>query len=88
MRRVRLLVQPGAIRQLASLPKRDRERLIAKAEDFAADPVASHPWAKPLEGQPDRVRIRQGDWRGVGLIVRPRDTVLLEGVGHRREAYR
>ena len=85
---MRLLVQPGAIRQLVSLPKRDRERLIAKAEEFAADPFAPHPWARPLEGQPDRVRIRQGDWRGVALIVRPRDTVLLESVGHRREAYR
>jgi hypothetical protein len=62
-RLVKLVVQPSAIKQLASLPREDRDRLITKAAEFAADPFAPHSWAKPLEGQPDRVRIRQGDWR-------------------------
>ena len=53
-----------------------------------ADPFAPHSWAVPLSGERDRVRIRQGDWRGVVLILRPRDTVILERVGHRSEVYR
>jgi len=61
--------------------------LIAKAEAFASDPFAPHPWAMPLRGAPDRIRIRQGDLRGIMLVVRSTETVVLERVAHRREVY-
>ena len=85
---VELIISPGAIKQLAALPRRDRNALLAKAEAFADDPFAPHPWASPLRGAPDRIRIRQGDWRGVMLIVRASNTVVLEKVASRREVYR
>ncbi len=72
---------------LGHMPTRDRRRLVAKLEAFAADPFVRHSWATRLQGE-DRVRIRQGDWRGVLLIVREHDAVVLERVGHRREVYR
>ena len=55
---------------------------------FAADPFAPHSWATALRGSNDRFRIRQGDWRGVMLILRERDAIILERVAHRREVYR
>jgi len=85
---MQLVVSPTAIKELASLNRRDRDALIGKAEAFAAEPFAAHSWASPLRGMIDRVRIRQGDWRAVLLIVRAGDTVVLEQVRHRREAYR
>jgi mRNA interferase RelE/StbE len=85
---VKLTVSPAAVKDMLVMSPRDRDTLIAKAEAFAADPFGSHPWAVPLSGEHDRIRIRQGDWRGVVLILRPRDTVILERVGHRREVYR
>lgn len=85
---MKLIVSPVALRELASLPGHDRDGLLAKAESFATDPFAPHPWASPLRGTADRVRIRQGDWRGVMLLLRARDTIVLERVAHRREVYR
>lgn len=85
---MKLIVSPVASRELASLPRHDRDDLIAKAEAFAADPFAPHPWASPLRGTSDRVRIRQGDWRGVMLLLRADDTIVLERVAHQREVYR
>ena len=85
---MQLVVSPMAVREMASLNRRDRAALIRKAEAFAAEPFAAHPWASPLRGAADRARIRQGDWRVVMLIVRSRDVVVLERVAHRREVYR
>ncbi|HEY8871986.1 MAG TPA: hypothetical protein VIM52_03075 [Stellaceae bacterium] len=85
---VKLSVSPAAVKDMVVMSRRDRDALTAKAEVFAADPFAPHSWAVPLSGEHDRVRIRQGDWRGVVLILRTRDTVILERVGHRREVYR
>jgi mRNA-degrading endonuclease RelE of RelBE toxin-antitoxin system len=73
---------------MASLPRRDRDALIAKAEAFANEPFGQHPWASPMRGAPDRIRIRQGDFRATLLVVRARETVVLEKVAHRREVYR
>jgi len=83
-----LLVSPAALKSLGEMPRRDRDMLVEKAEAFAAEPFARHPWASRLRGAIDRVRIRQGDWRAVILILRARDTVVLERVAHRREVYR
>jgi mRNA-degrading endonuclease RelE of RelBE toxin-antitoxin system len=66
----------------------DRERRLQKADAFAADPFAAHPWATPMQAEGDRVRIRQGVWRGIALIVRNRQVVVLERVGHRGDVYR
>lgn len=85
---MRLVASPMAVKELASLNRRDRDALIGKAEAFAAEPFASHPWASPLRGMMDRIRTRQGDWRAILLIVHAEDTVVLERVRHRREAYR
>jgi mRNA-degrading endonuclease RelE of RelBE toxin-antitoxin system len=85
---MQLIVGGDAEKGLRAMPDRDRRRLLAKLAEFAADPFAPHPWASPMRGEPDQVRIRQGAWRGVLLIVRARDAVVLERVAHRREVYR
>jgi mRNA interferase RelE/StbE len=85
---MRLLVSPAAVKGLSDMPQRDRDMVIEKAAAFAAEPFARHAWASPLRGTNDRVRIRQGDWRAVVLILRARDAVVLERVAHRLEVYR
>jgi hypothetical protein len=73
---------------MADMPKADAAALLARATAFAADPFAPHPWAAPMHGTPDRVRIRYGNWRAITLIMRARDSVIIERAGHRREVYR
>jgi mRNA-degrading endonuclease RelE of RelBE toxin-antitoxin system len=85
---VQLIVAPAAVKEMTSLPQGGRDGLIAKAEAFANEPFAQHSWAPPLRGAPDRIRIRQGDFRAILLMVRARGTVVLEKVVHRREVYR
>ena len=74
--------------QPKSMPQRDAAALLRRLTTFAEDPLASHPWTLPLIGQTDRVRVRQGDWRAVVLIVRSEDAVIVERVEHRKEVYR
>jgi len=85
---VKLTVSPGAVKDLAGLPARERGSLFGRVEAFAAEPFATHRAARPLRGHEDRARIRQGDWRAVCRIDRAADTVTLERIEHRREIYR
>lgn len=86
---MKLIVSPEAQKTLDEIePQRQADRLIEKAEAFAQDPFGSHPFASRLKGEPDRVRLRQGDHRAILLVVRAEDTVIMERVGHRREVYR
>jgi mRNA-degrading endonuclease RelE of RelBE toxin-antitoxin system len=85
---IKLIVTRAASKTLASIPRREREALLDKAEAFAAAPFAVHSAATPLRGQPDVIRLRQGDWRGICRVDRTADTIVLETVAHRREAYR
>ena len=85
---INLIVTRVASKVLARIPRREREALLDKAEAFAAAPFAAHPAATPLRGQPDVIRLRQGDWRGICRVDRAADTIVLETVAHRSEAYR
>ena len=87
---VKLIVSPTAAQamQPKQMPRREATALLRKLIEFAADPFAAHPWALPLAGHDNRVRIRQGEWRAVVLIVRTEDTVIVERVEHRRNVYR
>jgi mRNA-degrading endonuclease RelE of RelBE toxin-antitoxin system len=77
-----------ASKALARMPRREREALLDKAEAFTTAPFAPRLAATPLRGRPDVIRLRQGDWRGIGRVDRTANTVVLEVVAHRREAYR
>jgi mRNA-degrading endonuclease RelE of RelBE toxin-antitoxin system len=84
---IKLIVTRAASKALARIPRRERA-LLDRAEAFAAGPFAVHPAATPLRGQPDVIRLRQGDWRGICRVDRAADTIVLETVAHRIEAYR
>jgi mRNA-degrading endonuclease RelE of RelBE toxin-antitoxin system len=85
---IELIITRAASKALAEMPRREPEALLEKAEAFAAAPFAAHPAASPLRGQPNVIRLRQGDWRGICRVDRTADTIVLETVAHRREAYR
>ncbi len=85
---MRAIFQPAAVKALAAMPKKDRTSLLLKLEQFAAEPFAPNPSAKPLKGRPQAVLIRQGDWRAVCRIDRANETVIIEAIGNRREIYR
>jgi mRNA-degrading endonuclease RelE of RelBE toxin-antitoxin system len=85
---MRLIFSKIAVKELASLPSGDRVLLLQKLRNFANEPFGNHPWALPMRGQRDAVRIRQGDWRAACRIDRGGDVVTVELIANRKEVYR
>ena len=78
-------IKRSAKRELARLPRHDRERII-----FAIDRLGDNPWAgSPLKGNLRGLRrVRVGDYRVVYEVLGVELVVLVVLVAHRREAYR
>ncbi len=75
-----------ARKQFRQLAHAERDRIIARAEDCAAQPRARHHDVVPLIGRPETYRLRVGDWRIIFEIAG--ETMLITRVAHRREVYR
>ncbi len=76
-----------AIRDMRRLPVRDRDRIIARIEQFAGDPTSLVRQVTQLTGSEYR-RLRVGNHRVIFAVERG-DTavVVILRVRHRREAY-
>ena len=81
----KLLIKPSAVRELESLPARDRRRIVAKIQGLANNPRP--PGSEKLSGE-EKYRLRQGDYRVLYSIEDARTTLTIVKIGHRREVYR
>lgn len=86
MYRVVLIIEPAAARELAKLPRADRERVREALEQVAAAPSVRLSFVTEMAGRPGHWRLRKGNWRAI-YRVDGEDVVVLR-VAHRREAYR
>ena len=76
-----------AIRDMRRLPVRDRERIVSKIEQFAADPASLARQVMQLTGSEYR-RLRVGNHRVIFAVQRGDTAVMVVlRVRHRREAY-
>jgi mRNA interferase RelE/StbE len=83
---MRLVIEAAALKALLRIPKSDAQALREKLKTFAADPNATHSWAKAFGG--GRGRIRHGDWRALYKIDGAAMIVTVVKVGNRKEVYR
>ena len=81
-----LYLRPDAQKDLAAMPRVDRERLWDRLERIAIEPYGSHSGAKRLQGTPG-FSVRQGDWRAIYRIAGSGDIIVIR-VRPRREVYR
>jgi mRNA interferase RelE/StbE len=81
-----LIVPPDVLKQLAPIPRADRERLLKALEMVAEAPTKRFPFVTEMVGNPGVWRLRKGDWRAVSRICGT--DVILDRVGHRKEVYR
>ncbi|MGH7057326.1 MAG: type II toxin-antitoxin system RelE family toxin [Acetobacteraceae bacterium] len=81
-----LLIPPDVLRQLATMPKRDRERVLAALQTVATDLGVRPSFVTEMVGHPGVWRLRKGNWRAAYRIVG--DDIVVDAVGHRREIYR
>jgi mRNA interferase RelE/StbE len=79
-------LRPEAQKELAGVPKAERERLRERLERIALDPYGNHPDAKRQQGTPG-FSVRQGDWRAIYRVTGSGDIIVIR-IRHRREVYR
>ena len=78
-------IKRSAVRELARLPRRDRERIVHAIDRLGDNPLAGSPLKGDLRGLR---RVRVGDHRVVYEVLDGELVVLVVLVAHRREAYR
>jgi mRNA interferase RelE/StbE len=83
--RYRHFIKPSAVKEIESLPKRDRPRVVQRIQRLSIEPRP--PASEKLSGE-EKYRVRQGQFRIVYAIDDAARTVLVVKVGHRRDIYR
>ena len=74
----------SALKEMAAITAVDRDRIMAKLNQYAADPASLKNQVKMLKGV-SALRLRIGDYRAVFREEKTRIVVLR--VAHRREVY-
>ena len=79
------LIKASAAKELESIPKQDRRRIVATIASLSSDPRP--PGCEKLSGH-DQYRVRQGNYRLLYEIHDLDLIVVVVKVGHRRDVYR
>lgn len=82
----RVEVARRALKALATLPRRDQQRVRAALDLLAEQPRP--PGCVALVGEPHAYRVRVGDFRIVYEVFDDRLVVQVIRIGHRRNIYR
>jgi mRNA interferase RelE/StbE len=80
-----VLIKKSAGKELEAVPRKDREKLIAKIRSLANNPRPEG--SEKLAGD-DRYRLRQGVYRILYEVDDTTIIVTVVRVAHRREVYR
>lgn len=80
-----ILIKRSAAKELEAVPKKDREKLVAKIRALANDP---RPHGSEKLAGDDKYRIRQGVYRVLYEVDDTTVVVTVVRVAHRREVYR
>ena len=81
----KVYIKPSAVKEIESLPKKDRSRVVERIKGLAADPRP--PGCEKLTSE-EKFRIRQGRYRIVYSITDKELVVIVVKVGHRRDIYK
>ena len=79
------LIKASAAKELESIPKQDRRRIVATIASLSSDPRP--PGCEKLSGN-DQYCVRQGNYRILYEIHDLDLVVVVVKVGHRRDVYR
>ncbi|MBA2278450.1 MAG: type II toxin-antitoxin system RelE/ParE family toxin [Chloroflexia bacterium] len=79
-------VRPSAMRALERLPRRDQERIEKRLAALETD--LRPPGTVAIHGPERLLRVRVGDNRIIYSVDDARQTVFVERIANRREAYR
>jgi mRNA interferase RelE/StbE len=80
-----LRIKPSAVKELETLPRKDRPKIVQKIRALAAEP---RPHGSEKLSTEEKYRVRQGDYRVVYSVDDDDRVVLVVKAGHRKEVYR
>ena len=81
-----LLIRPAAAKELAALPRKDRERITTKLNSLSTEPRPAG--CEKLSGHESLYRLRRGSYRIVYWIDDVSQTVGVIRIRHRKDVYR
>lgn len=81
----KVLIKPSAVKEIESIPRKDRSRIVYRIQGLAENP-RPHGCEK-LSGQ-EKYRVRQGKYRILYQIFDDEVIVIVVKVAHRKEAYK
>lgn len=81
----KILIKPSAVKEIEALPRKDRQRIVARIQGLSGDPRPLG--CQKLSGQ-DKFRLRQGVYRIVYSVNDDDACLLVVKVGQRKEVYR
>lgn len=83
----RLQIKESAAKELESLgSKKDRQRIVARINALATNPRPNG--SEKLEGEQNKYRVRQGNYRIVYSVDDRNRIVIVTKIGDRKEVYR
>lgn len=85
MAHCKILIKPSAVKELETLPARDRARIVSAIRCLSDAPRP--PGCEKLSAQ-ESYRIRQGRYRVLYEVDDTNATLTVVKIGHRRDVYR
>ena len=83
----KLQIKESAAKELESLgTKKDREKIVTRITALAVEPRPSG--SEKLQGEENKYRVRQGNYRIVYSIDDAKRIVVIVKIGDRKEVYR
>jgi mRNA interferase RelE/StbE len=80
-----VLIKPSAVKELETVPRKDRARIVSKIQALGGVPRPAG--CEKLSGH-EQYRLRQGRYRIVYSVSDRDKSVVVVKIAHRREAYR
>jgi mRNA interferase RelE/StbE len=85
---MKLVFGRQASKKLGRMQPKIVRAIMDELKSVAEDPFARHPNVKPLEGIKEGYRLRHGDWRVLYRLDREQQTMIVELVKPRGDAYK
>ncbi len=81
----KILIKPSAVKEIESIPSKDRSRIVYRIQGLAENPRP--PGCEKLSGQ-EKYRVRQGKYRILYQIFDDEVVVIVVKVGKRARVYK
>ncbi len=85
---MQLVYEKPAVKVLARMQRQVATAIRDELAAIAVDPFVHHANVEPLTGTRGGFRLRHGDWRALYRVDRTSQTMIVENVKPRGEAYK